>query len=79
MVDGVVESRDFDAVLVVVNPNSDDPSTWTECSDATGCVKSGSLSALVKGIPWSLCLENPSENLLNPCSESLSMNPWTLC
>ena len=28
MVDGVVESRDFDAVLVVVNPNSDDPSTW---------------------------------------------------
>jgi hypothetical protein len=49
MVDGVVESRDFDAVLVVVN--SDDPSTWTECSDATGCVKSGSLSALVKGIP----------------------------
>jgi len=51
MVDVVVESQDFDAVLVVVNPNSGDPSTWTECSDATGCVKSESRSALVKGIP----------------------------
>jgi hypothetical protein len=27
MVDVVVESQDFDAVLVLVNPNFDDPST----------------------------------------------------
>jgi len=42
-----VESLDFDGVLVA-NPSSDGPSTWTECSDATGGEKSGSLTALVK-------------------------------
>jgi len=45
---GVIQ--DF-GVVVVVNPGSDGPSTWTECSDATCGVKSGSWSALVKGSP----------------------------
>jgi len=51
----VVVAGNLRGSYVVVILDSDDPSTWIECSDASGGVKSGTRSALVKENPLTLC------------------------
>ena len=76
---GCVVLRIIHPNITLLNMQLPKKDTWIECSAASGGVKSGTRSALVKENPLTLCWENPSENPWNPCSESPSMNLLILC